>query len=360
MVGWSASHTLVARVDASGLVTAVGNGSATVTATSGALTSDAAVEVMQVVRRVTLTPRADTLILGDSLRLAAEALDGNGHPVADEAFIWSSSDANIAAVDTVGVVQGVGEGTAEITAATATVQEVTRLTVFNPDRAPLVALYHATDGPTWVKADNWLTDKPLWQWDGVGTNARGRVIWADLSGQRDPQGNWTRRGLKGTIPPALGRLDKLEKLWLYGNELKGTIPPELGDMESLEVLDLSHNELAGPIPPELGDLGELKHLLLHNSSLESALPPELGSLAGLEVLTVNGNDLSGPLPAALGDLASLTSLSLHDNGFAGPIPPELGNLASLRQLYLTNNEFSGPIPSELGGLTNLTQLWLSG
>ena len=360
VVVWSASDTLVARVGASGLVTAVGNGSATVTATSGALTSDAAVEVMQVVRRVTLTPRADTLILGDSLRLAAEALDGNAHPVADAAFTWSSSDATIAMVDALGVVQGVGEGTAEITAATGTVQEVTPLTVFNPDRAPLVALYHATDGPTWVKADNWLTDKPLWQWGGVGTNTRGRVIWADLSGERDPQGNWTRRGLKGTIPPALGRLDKLEKLWLYGNELKGTIPPELGDLESLEVLDLSHNELAGPIPPELGDLGELKHLLLHNNSLEGALPPELGSLAGLEVLTVNGNDLSRPLPAALGDLASLTSLSLHDNGFAGPIPPELGNLASLKQLYLTNNEFSGPIPPQIGELTNLTQLWLSG
>ncbi|MDE2783481.1 MAG: Ig-like domain-containing protein [Gemmatimonadota bacterium] len=358
VVVWSASDTLVTTVDASGLVTAVGNGSATVAATSGALTSVAAVEVMQVARRVTLSPRADTLILGDSLRLAAEALDGNGRPVADAAFIWSSSDANIAAVDTLGMVQGVGEGTAEITAATATVREVTRLTVFNPDRAPLVALYHATGGSNWVEADNWLTDKPLWQWDGVGTNARGRVIWANLSGERDPQGNWTRRGLKGTIPPELGRLDKLEQLWLYGNELSGTIPPELGALESLELLDLSHNELTGPIPPELGGLVKLKHLLLQNNSLDGALPLELGNLAELEVLTINGNDLSGRIPAALGDLATLTNLSLHDNGLAGRIPPELGNLASLKQLYLYGNELTGPIPSDLGRLSNLTQLWL--
>jgi len=358
VVVWSASDSLVATVDPSGLVSAVGNGSATVTATSGALMSDVAVEVTQVVRRVTLSPKADTLILGDSLRLAAEALDGNGRAVADAAFIWSSSDANIAAVDTLGVVQGVGEGTAEITAATATVREVTRLTVFNPDRAPLVALYHATDGPTWVKADNWLTDKPLWQWDGVGTNARGRVIWADLSGQRDPQGNWIRRGLKGTIPPELGRLDKLEELWLYGNELSGTIPPELGNLERLEVLDLSDNELTGPIPPELGGLVELKHLLFQNNSLEGALPPELGSLAELEVLSIKGNDLSGPIPAVLGDLASLKNLSLHNNELSGPIPSELGDLASLRLLYLSGNELTGPIPSDLGRLSNLTQLWL--
>ncbi len=360
VVVWAASDTLVATVTAAGLVTAVANGATTITATSATLSADVAVEVMQVVRRMTLSPRADTLILGDSLRLAAEALDGNRHPVAGAAFTWSSSDATIATVDTLGVVQGVGEGTAEITAATATVQEVTRLTVFNPDRAPLVALYHATDGSNWVEADNWLTDKPLWRWEGVGTNARGRVIWADLSGQRDPQGNWRRRGLKGTIPPELGRLDKLEKLWLYGNELEGTIPPELGGMESLELLDLSHNELAGPIPPELGGLVKLKDLLFHNNSLEGSLPPELGSLAELEVLTLHGNDLSGPLPAALGDLASLKNLNLVNNEFNGPIPPELGNLASLRQLYLYNNELTGSIPSDLGRLSNLTRLWLNG
>ena len=360
VVVWSSGDSLVATVTAAGLVTAVANGAATITATSGALSDDAAVQVMQVTRRVTVTPSADTLILGDSLRLAAEALDGNGHPVGNAAFAWSSSDATIASVDSSGVVQGVGEGTAEITAATGTVREVARLTVFNPDRAPLVALYNATNGPNWVKADNWLTDKPLWQWDGVGTNARGRVTWANLSGERDHQGNWTRRGLEGTIPPELGRLDKLEQLWLYGNELSATIPPELGDLESLVLLDLSHNELAGPIPPELGSLGKLKHLLLQNNSLEGALPPELGSLAELEVLTIAGNDLSGPLPAALGDLASLKNLNLDDNELAGPIPPELGNLASLRQLYLYDNALTGPIPSDLGRLSNLTQLWLNG
>ena len=358
-VVWSAGDSLVATVDAEGLVTAVGNGAATVTATSGALSGGATVEVMQVARRVTPAPSADTLILGDSLRLTAAALDGNGHPVSDAAFTWSSSDATIATVDTAGVARGVGEGTAEITAATGNLRGVARLTVFSPDRAPLVALYNATDGPNWVEPDNWLTDKPLWQWRGVGTNARGRVIWADLSGQRDPQGNWTRRGLKGTIPPELGRLDKLEGLWLYGNELSGTIPPELGDLENLELLDLSHNELAGPIPPELGDLVKLKDLLLHNNFLDGALPPDLGNLGELELLVINGNKLTGPIPAALGDLANLRSLTLYGNELSGPIPPELGNLASLRQLYLSENELTGPIPSNLGRLSNLTQLWLN-
>ena len=258
---WATSDTRVATVNDSGLVTAAGNGAAMITATSGTLSDEAAVEVMQVPRRVTVSPSADTLILGDSLRLAAEALDGNGHPVAGAAFTWSSGDAAIATVDTLGLVRGVGEGTAEIAAAAGDVQGVARLTVFSPDRAPLVALYNATDGPNWVNSDNWLTDEPLAQWHGVRTDAVGRVIWVRLHGQRDSQGNWTRNGLKGTIPLELGRLDKLKGLWLYGNEISGSIPPELGDLDSLELLDLSHNELAGPTPPELASLFDLKRPL---------------------------------------------------------------------------------------------------
>ena len=347
-VMWSGGDPLVATVDASGLVTAVGNGMATVTAASGAIAGDAAVEVMQVARSVTLTPSADTLILGDSLRLEAEALDGNGHPVGDAAFTWSSSDATIATVDTAGLARGVGEGTAEITAATGDLQGVTRLTVFNPDRAPLVALYNATDGPNWVEADNWLTDRPLAQWHGIQTDASGRVIWLRLNGQR----------VKGTIPPELGRLDKLQILWLRGNELSGRIPPELGDLDSLEQLDLSENQLTGPIPPELGSLIKLQYLFIYDNSLAGALPPQLGRLAQLQFLALTGNDLNGPIPTAIGDLASLRKLSLHNNEFTGPIPPQLGDLTNLTHLWLSGNSLSGPIPSELGNLTQLEGLVL--
>ena len=44
-----------------------------------------------------------------------------------------------------------------------------------PDRAALVVLYHATDGPNWDSSRNWLSDRPLGEWHGVTTDGDGRV-----------------------------------------------------------------------------------------------------------------------------------------------------------------------------------------
>ena len=57
-----------------------------------------------------------------------------------------------------GLVRGAGEGTATITATAGDVSGTSEITVVNPDRAALVALYNATDGRNWVDNTNWLTD----------------------------------------------------------------------------------------------------------------------------------------------------------------------------------------------------------
>ena len=38
------------------------------------------------------------------------------------------------------------------------------------DREALVALYNATDGENWDESNNWLSDAPLGEWEGVTTN----------------------------------------------------------------------------------------------------------------------------------------------------------------------------------------------
>ena len=106
-----------------------------------------------------------------------------------------------------------------------------------------MALYAATDGPNWVNAENWLTDAPLGDWDGVDTDASGRVVRLDLSGRWDSD---TRRPV------------------IYG--LAGAIPPELGTLGSLMTLDLGYNLLSGPIPVELGNLANLTTLNLREGT----------------------------------------------------------------------------------------------
>ena len=78
-VTWSSNNTAVANVNATGLVTAVANGTATVTAAAGQASSTATVTVAQAVAMVAVAPATATLLTGDTLRLVAEAFDENAH-----------------------------------------------------------------------------------------------------------------------------------------------------------------------------------------------------------------------------------------------------------------------------------------
>ena len=120
------------------------------------------------------------------------------------------------------------------------------------DRAALVVLYHATNGPRWTNKLNWRRATPLSQWHGVTTDGLGRVTALELSTNR----------LQGIIPAELSHLTNLEVLNLRGNQLSGEIPAELSRLTNLNQLFLSGNQLTGYIPPKLrsvwfSDLGEL-------------------------------------------------------------------------------------------------------
>ena len=252
-VSWSSSAADVVTVDGSGLVTAVGNGTATISAAAGSASGAATVTVMQSADSVAVSPAEATLAaLGDTLRLAAEAFDANGHAVEGAEFGWSSSNGAIATVNASGRVRAVAEGMATITAITGGASGTSEITVENPDRAALVALYSATDGPNWTNNENWLTDRPLRQWYGVFASS-GRVRRLDLR----------ENNLSGQISPEIGKLTSLSQLTLDRNALTGPIPPELGMLVDMEGLALQHNNLdAGPIPVEFANLVNLQRLRL--------------------------------------------------------------------------------------------------
>ena len=359
-VAWSSGDPTVASVDSAGLVRAQGSGAATVTASSGSASGSASVSVMQSASSVVVTPAEADIGLGDTLRLAAEALDANGNAVAGAEFSWSSSDPAVVSVDGSGLVRGVAEGAATVTAGAGDAEGTSKVTVANPDRAALEALYNATDGPNWVNNENWLTDAPLGEWYGVHTDHAGRVARLDLGGSRDESGEWIRHGLAGPLPPELGKLTELTRLRLDHNELTGTIPSELADLPRLTVLHIGPNSLHGPIPSELGNLASLTRLDLFGNRLTGPIPPELGNLANLEHLLLGTNTYTGLIPSELGNLTRLRVLDLSGNRLTGPLPPQIGNLAELTGLHLGNNLLTGPIPPQIGDLAKLTTLRLFG
>ncbi len=335
-VSWSSSDESVATVNRTGLVSALGVGRARVTATSGAASRAAAVSVVQVAHSVVVSPASAAVSPGDTVRLTASAFDANGHMMVAE-FSWSSNHPRVASVDPRGLVRSVDEGVATISALAGDARGTSQIAVGNADRAALVALYEATDGPNWSRSDNWLTDAPLAEWFGVTVNAAGRVSRVELR----------RNNVSGHIPPELGTLGALEVLGLPQNELTGRIPPELERLSRLTQLDFFGNQLSGAIPPQLGNLTSLETLSLGANRLTGAIPPQLGNLGSLEELDLLDNELTGPILSQLGSLENLTSLRLRGNELTGTIPPELGDLPRLRRLNLAVNRLTGAIPPEL-------------
>ena len=397
---WSSSDASVAAVDGAGLVTAVGNGEVTITAAAGGVTASASVTVDQVVAEVRVTPDSATLwILGDTVRLAAAAVDSNGHPIPGASFAWSSSDGSVATVDRTGLVTAVTEGSAEITAEAvgwAVVGSGRLLVRLLTDREALVALYDATSGPYWRQSDNWLTDAPLASWYGVTTGAGGRVTELNLKDN----------GLAGQMPPQLGSLVRLNLLDLstsgplFCETASGTVstthtvavrpatsrgyadsgrdprgswtvtPPVPADTVFVDRMELrtprspsaqlstTGNRLTGPIPSELGNLRDLRALFLVGNQLTGPIPPELGELRRLRHMDLGVNQLTGPIPPQLGKLAELVHLELACNELTGDIPRELGQLEQLSRLSLNLNRLTGRIPPEIGNLSRLTDLYI--
>ena len=115
-VTWSSSNTAVATVDANGKVTAVKEGSATITAKAGDKSATCTVTVAKkviAVTSVTLNKTSLSLTEGDSATLTATVKPDNA---TDKTVNWSSSNTAVASVDVSGKVTAIHEGEAKITA----------------------------------------------------------------------------------------------------------------------------------------------------------------------------------------------------------------------------------------------------
>ena len=354
VVTWSSGNAAVATVSAQGLVTAVMNGTAQITARTGNASASISVSVAQSAVRITITPAEATLMaLGETVQLSAAVLDQNGQPVDGAVVTWSSSDEAVATVSPQGLVTAVMNGTAQITARAGSASAGVTVNVMvgtSGDREALVALYNSTNGPGWTQNTNWLSNEPLKNWYGVRTNINGEVRSLIL----------LNNNLQGNLPPEIEKLTNLKNLVVRNNQLTGPIPTEIGRLPNLESLDLSINQLTGNIPPELGQLTNLRRLSSYNNQLTGSIPSEIGNLVNLEGLFLFENGLSGPIPPEIGQLVKLQELVFFSNQLTGNIPPEFGQLTNLRILQFHKNPgLTGSLPLEITRLLNLEVLYLT-
>ncbi len=417
---WSSSDASVVDVDGSGLATAVAVGTAVVTAEASGVSGSAELVVIPAVGAVTVQP--DTVrftALGQSAQLSAEARDDDGRVLTGVEVSWSSGDAAVAAVDSLGRVIAVGAGATVVAAAAGRAAGGAVVTVTQSAHSVVVSPAAATIAPGdtlrftakafdedgravlgagfgWSSGDRSVaTVDPSGLVRGVGAGTATITATAgDASGTAQlTVANSDRATLEAFYRATNGPNWVDSENWLtdaplddwYGVDtdgegrvvrlvlegtsnsdstrrtphgLTGSIPPKLARLTNLTELSFRVNELMGPIPPELGDLTYLGGLNLHGNALTGSIPPELGNLSRLTRLSLSSNNLTGSIPPELGRLSDLGKLYLYHNDLEGPIPSELGNLSGLEQLYLYGNDLEGPVPPELGNLSRLEQLRL--
>ncbi|MCR5450730.1 MAG: Ig-like domain-containing protein [Solobacterium sp.] len=114
-VTWESSDESVATVDENGKVTAVGDGTATITVTSkdGGYSASIEIHVIIPAQSITISSEVTEILYGNSETLEVAFTPSN---TTNQKVTWTSSDESIATVDENGVVTAVGEGKVTITA----------------------------------------------------------------------------------------------------------------------------------------------------------------------------------------------------------------------------------------------------
>ena len=405
---WESSDAAIATVDASGLVTGVAVGVATITASSESTSGAAGVTVVQPVASVEVSPSAETIALGGTLQLIAEGSDANGHAVAEAEFSWESSDTAIATVDASGLVAGVAEGVATITASAGSASGAATITVVNRTGPVMSVEVSPSEETIGVGGTLQLTAEGL----NESGNAVASTEFSWESGDAaiatvDASGLVTGVAVGVvTITASSGGASGAATITVVN--VTGRVasvlvaPPEatitaLGDTLRLTAVGFDENghAVAGAVVSWTS--GDRSVATVDGSGLVTAvaegtatITANVGASSGSAEITVReiavtGTDrdilvtlykaMDGPnwrntenwlTHAPIGTWhgvetdfqGRVVELHFSSNGLAGRIPPDLGRLTSLRELVLPWNGLTGSIPPELGSLTSLEKLQL--
>jgi uncharacterized protein YjdB len=131
---WSSSNTGVATVNASGLATAVGAGTTTITATvqtgAGSVSGTATLTVTPAaLASITVSPSAPSVTAGQTQQFSATGVYTDNSQQALSSATWTSSNTSVATIDNSGLATAVAAGTTTITATSNGISGTATLTV---------------------------------------------------------------------------------------------------------------------------------------------------------------------------------------------------------------------------------------
>jgi Big-like domain-containing protein/Leucine Rich Repeat (LRR) protein len=345
-VVWASSMPSVASVSASGLVTAIGNGSTTITATSGIATAQATVTVQQVAASIAVSPLSMDLVgLGTAETIGATVLDAGGSVIAGAVLTWSSDDEAVATVSADGMVTAVAGGAATITVETpGALQNVTQAVAISVSPVLVVTTVSLPAGGQNLPYSRTLT----------ATGGDGSYAWSLTSGS-GPLPDGVSLAVNGDLagtPTVIGTFDF-------------TVAVTSGSQTATQALSLLVNATLNLQPADLcSDFSGAAIAAFEDANLESRVRASLGIgasddltcdlVSGLTVLGATSAGISSLVGAQ--NLTSLITAELGLNSITDISP--LSGLTGLTTAYLWSNSITDVGP--LSGLTNLTTLNIRG
>lgn len=119
---WASEDSSIAQVSQTGIVTGLKAGTVRVAASAwgknavATITVNPALGVLPAVSRIVIAPTNPRILEGQTIQLTAAVLDADNRVITGMTITWSSSNTNRATVDNTGLVRGISDGNANISA----------------------------------------------------------------------------------------------------------------------------------------------------------------------------------------------------------------------------------------------------
>lgn len=220
----------------------------------------------------------------------------------------------------------------------------------NKERVALIKIYKALNGDNWANNENWCSDKPLNEWNGIMANGDEHVtrLWAHNDAF-----------INGEIPECIGDLIYLDHLSFEGTNVKGKLPESIGKLTRLEYLTIADCKFEGEIPKSIENCTLLEYVDLNRNSFTGKIPEYFFQCENIKSLTIVGNRFTEFTIDKNPVSDKLHTLYISDNEISSPIPEKLFMCKGLRFIDARNNHITGNIPNSIGGALNLESIDLS-